>query len=159
MPPEFPRVCAFVGGMLSLPGLGGGLPSPDDTSWWTPGQRPGMLLYNSEINIWSEEVSKRMLALMRGIPQADLDALCERPGELFEPDEQDTCAAFTVLTILGGWDARLLPDHARWWVSFSHDAFAYIVCNTDEVASQVKTVLDWVSKLRYTAERNCPGGT
>lgn len=87
-----------------------------------------LLFWVKETGIFSDrwdEVGLRQLELAR-IALGEKKNLFESPGHLFRPDEELDVIGMSVLPMLYGWDAYLIPDSARLFAYISHDEYVHV---------------------------------
>jgi len=87
-----------------------------------------LLLWVKETGIFSDrwdEIGLRQLELER-IALGERRSLSDSPGHLFHPKEELDVIGMSVLPMLYGWDAYLIPDSARLFAYISHDEYVHV---------------------------------
>jgi len=87
-----------------------------------------LLFWVKETGIFSDrwdEIGLRQLELER-IALGENRSLYESPGHLFRPEEELDVIGMSVLPMLYGWDAYLIPDSARLFAYISHDEYVHV---------------------------------
>jgi hypothetical protein len=87
-----------------------------------------LLFWVKQIGIWGDRwdaIGIRQLALERKA-KGDERNLYDAPGHIFSAEEELDTIGVSVLPMIYGWDAYLIPDSAEMFVYISHDEYVEI---------------------------------
>lgn len=87
-----------------------------------------LLFWVKKTGIFSDrwdDIGLRQLELER-IAHGEKRSLFDSPGHLFHPEEELDVIGMSVLPMLYGWDAYLIPDSARLFAYISHDEYLQV---------------------------------
>lgn len=96
---------------------------------------------------FADEIGKRAIELMRSEGQPHL--LSDRPGTLFARSEWRECVAAAVIAVVSGWDAFLIPEHGRAYLSIRHDEFLEVFSPERDFAHNE---IRWLAELGVEAK-------
>jgi hypothetical protein len=119
------------------------------------GMFKGAILNVHDCSLWSETATKGLFERVRAAASGDARRLEEVPVSFFTEADADDLYYLLLLTILGRWDAMLVPSHGTYVFDLSHHEIVKIIFRHGKAVDEI---VGWLEKSEFSVSRDVESG-